>query len=248
MRPIALALAAAAAAVLAPASAAAQYRDPVPSRFVVGLDGVLMNPRSSFGRNVDNGVGVGGHLLVRLDRLGVLALRADVAGTRYGNERQPTTYDRFGTGRVGFEVVTSNSLSWVSVGPELSVPLGPVRPYVNAAIGYTRFSTVSKLEGSGYDAYGNYVSNRELASQENQSDGVSARAAGAGLYFDVGPRRWLTSVHLGVRYHDGDEAEYLTEGGITDNPDGTYSYTALRTRTPFVAYQAGVSVAIPRRR
>jgi hypothetical protein len=251
MRPAALTVAAISAVVAAalPASAArAQRLDPVPSRFAFGLVGVVMHPRGSFGRNVDNGLGIGGHLLVRLDRRGIVALRGDVAGTQYGSERQRAGYDPYFGGRVGLGVTTRNSITWVGIGPELSVPLGPVRPYVNAAVGYSRFSTVSALEGDGYDAYGNYVSRREIASTENQSDGAATRAAGAGVYVAVGPRSWLASAHLGVRYHDGGEASYLREGSITDNPDGTVTVTPLHSRTPFVTSQAGISVAFPTRR
>lgn len=248
MRPARLAPAAL-LLLLAPA-AGAQRSDPGgprPSRFSVGLDGVLMDPRGSFGRNVSSvGFGVGGHALVRVDPRGILALRADISGAQYGSEEEQFGAPLFYTDRVGLEVVTRNSLSWVGIGPELSVPIGPVRPYVNASVAYARFSTTSDLRGDGYDSYGNYRSNRRIASSQNQADGTTARAAGAGVYVAVGPARWLSSVHAGVRYYDGARAEYLREGSIVDEPDGGISFTPLRSRTPFVAYQLGLSVAIPR--
>jgi hypothetical protein len=219
---------------------------PRPSRFSVGIDGVVMDPRGSFGRNVNSvGFGVGAHALVRLDPLGILSLRADLTGSQYGSERKQIPFG-LNSGRVGLEVNTRNSLSWVGIGPELSVPIGPVRPYVNGSIAYARFSTVSDLEGDGYDSFGNYRRNQTLASSQNQHDGTSARAAGAGVYIRVGPPRFLSDLHLGVRYYDGAEADYLREGSIVDNPNGTVSFTPLRSRTPFVAYQAGISVTIPR--
>lgn len=225
---------------------------PRPSRFSVGLDAVVMDPRSGFGRNVSNvGFGIGGHATLRLDPAGILSLRVDAAGTQYGSEttqaetRGSPYRSPFG-GRVGLDVETRNSLSWFGIGPELSLPLGFVRPYVNASIAYARFSTVSDLRGDGYDEYGNFGYDRRLASSQNQSDGASARAAGAGLYIPIGPRRWLADAHVGVRYYDGAQASYLREGSITDNADGTISFTPLRSRTPFVAYQAGLTVTIPR--
>ena len=249
-RPV---LAAVAALILVATTAAAQRAaalgEPRPSRFSVGLDGVVMDPRGAFGRNVGSvGFGISGHGLVRLDPRGFLAVRTDVAGAQYGSEREQVGSSLFYTGRVGLEVATRNALSWVGVGPELSVPVGPLRPYVNASIAYARFSTTSALEGDGYDAYGNYRSNQRLASSQNQADGTSARALGAGLYARVGPASWLTSLHVGARYYDGAQAEYLKEGSITDTPDGQATFTALRSRTPFVAYQLGVSVAIPQGR
>ena len=244
-----------AAGILAAAALALAQRpgasptDPRPSRFSVGIDGVVMDPRGSFGRNVGSvGFGVSGHARVRLDPRGILAVRTDFAGAQYGSERDQLQTSPFYSGRVGLEVATRNSLSWFGIGPELSVPIGRVRPYVNASIAYARFSTVSALEADGYDAFGNYRSNQQLASSQNQADGTSARAAGAGVYLPVGPARWLTDLHVGVRYYDGAQAEYLKEGSITDAADGSVTFTPLRSRTPFVAYQLGVSVAIPRGR
>jgi hypothetical protein len=243
----------AAGLLLAAVPAAAQrstppsFDAPRPSRFTVGLDGVVMDPRGTFGRNVSNvGFGVGGHALFRLDPRGILAVRADFAGAQYGSERAQLPSSPYFGGRIGLEVATRNSLSWVGIGPELSLPLGRLRPYVNGSIAYARFSTVSDLEGDGYDAFGNFQSNRRLASSQNQADGTSARAVGAGIYIPVGPQRWLTDAHVGVRYFDGAQAEYLREGSITDTGDGGITFTPLRSRTPFVAYQLGVSVAIPR--
>lgn len=254
MRPIRLALSVAAGLLLAASPSIAQQSAPVsppagprPSRFTVGLDGVVMNPRGSFARNVDNvGFGIGGYALVHIDPRGILSLRADFAGAQYGSERKQIPYSPYFGSRVGLEVTTRNSLSWVGIGPELTIPLGRVRPYVNGSIAYARFSTVSDLEGNGYDDFGNYRSNQRLASSQNQHDGTSARAAGAGVHIPVGPPGWLADAHLGVRYYDGAEADYLREGSIVDNPNGTISFTPLRSRTPFVSYQVGVAVAIPR--
>jgi len=242
-------LAAAASPAAAQLFPEATLGDPRPSRFTVGVDGVVMDPRGSFGRNVSSvGFGIGGHALLRLDPRGILAVRADAGSTQYGSERAQVPSSPFiGSfgGRVGLEVATRNSVSWVGIGPELSFAVGRVRPYVNGGIAYARFSTTSELQGDGYDVYGNYQSNRRLATSQNQADGTGARTAGAGLYLPVGPRRWLADAHLGVRYFDGANAEYLREGSITDEPDGTITFTPLRSRTPFVAYQLGVSVAIP---
>lgn len=246
MRRAAFLLSAASLALVAP-PARAQQTVPLPARFVVGLDALMMDPRGAFGRNIDAGFGIGGHVIFRLDPRGFVALRADFAGAQYGSETTQFAYDDPFSGPIDLDVKTSNSMAWGTFGPELSAPLGPVRPYVNAAIGYTRFSTVSRLRGDGYDQNGNYQNNQELARRENQHDGVRATAAGAGAYVNVGPAQWLATLHLGARYHDGRTAEYLREGSIVDNDDGSISFVPLRSRTPYVTYQLGVSVAIPRR-
>ena len=254
MPPLRLVVAGAAGLLLASHPSRAQVArpepiaEPMPGRFSFGLDGVLMNPRGSFGRNVDHlGYGIGGHGLVRVDPRGILSLRVELASSQYGSERSDVPYSPFFGGRVGLELNTRNTLAWAGIGPELTIPLGRVRPYVNGSVVYARFSTVTDLKGDGYDQNGNYRTNQTLASSQNQHDGTSARAAGAGIHVPVGPRRWLTDAHVGVRYFDGGEADYLREGSITDNNDGSISFSPLRSRTRFVSYQVGVSVSVPRR-
>lgn len=59
--------------------------------------------------------------------------------------------------------------------------------------------------------------------------------------------RLVGGLTLGGKYYYGGEATYLPEGGIQDNPEGTVTLFPERTRTDFVIWQLGVTVAIPSR-
>jgi hypothetical protein len=50
------------------------------------------------------------------------------------------------------------------------------------------------------------------------------------------------SSDLGVRYHGNGEVEYLKEGDIQDNPDGTITITPTRSEANLLTFQIGVQI------
>jgi len=50
--------------------------------------------------------------------------------------------------------VLTNNIAWGAIGPQIMIPDGPFRPYTNAAIAYTDFSTTSTLT----DPFGQFQS------------------------------------------------------------------------------------------
>src|SRR5689334_19704182 len=110
---------------LGPATAAGE------PRLQGGLSFSLGQPRGAFRDYVDDGIGVGGHALYRLDRRGAFAIRLDGGFLNYGREtlRLPLS-DRPGGGRVRLDVTTTNDIVWLGVGPQLMAPRGPLRPYL----------------------------------------------------------------------------------------------------------------------
>lgn len=235
-------LATAAAAALAAAPLAAQMPGTVsvqptrPSRFTIGATGLLAAPRGAFQENVGSGIHGGGFNATgwfALDRLGILSLRADLGGVWYGRESQ--RYSILSP-RVGVNVVTTNSIFTTAIGPELAVPRGALRPYVNGSVGWHHFSTSSALEGLD-DTEQNYSTN-------NQSDGTSAWGAGGGVRIPIGPKRWGSTLDLGTKYYRGGEAEYLRKGDITDNSNGTVTLNTRRSHTDFQTFYLGFTANI----
>jgi hypothetical protein len=207
---------------------------PGPSRFVVGANGVLSQPKGEFASNVGNGYGFDLNGMFRLDYRGYMNLRADVGGVQYGREHKDASF--FGiTGRIDLDLETTNSIAWAAIGPQLMIPDGPFRPYANAAIAYTRFSTTSTLS----DPYGQF----EPISNENAGDGSHAWIFGGGLLVPLGTNG---AINLGARYYYGGRARYLTEGDITDNPDGSITINPRNSKTDLVLWQLGFSYVIPR--
>jgi hypothetical protein len=209
-----------------------------PARVSLGGSAFLAQPVGEFGNYVDNGFGGGGHLLLRVDPHGFLALRADLGYLVYGHERKRISLPD--AGRVQFDVTTSNNILTYSFGPQLMMPVGPIRPYVNAMVGGSYFFTQSSVGGSDNES--------DFASTRNFSDNVPSYGFGGGVFMPFAVRNALIGLDLGARFIRNGVTRYLREGGITDLPDGGYTVSPIESRTNLVVYHAGVSVGLRRTR
>lgn len=234
MRQLALVLAAGASLAAAPAAAQADStaRD-TRARTSGGGSLVYARPAGEFAEYVNQGVGLNGNLLLRLDRAGAIALRLDGGFLVYGNERV-SVRSPFG-GRLRFDVRTMNNIAFFGVGPQLMVPTGRVRPYVNGTAGLAYFYTQSSVEGSAND-------NQPFARTTNKSDVNLAYTAGGGIYVPLSVGRRPLSLDVGASYHGNGTAEYLRKGSIRDRPDGGVDIDEIRSETNFMTYRVGVSV------
>src|SRR6266536_584793 len=144
MRPIiAAALAASALSLFVkPVSAqiSAARRSLLPSRFSIGGDVVMAQPKRDFADNISRGWGGDLSATYALDKEGYFQLRADGGLVQYGNETKRIPLNPI-TGRVSLKVVTSNMIGWGSFAGQMQIPEGPIRPYVNGGLAYTRFAT-----------------------------------------------------------------------------------------------------------
>ena len=208
-----------------------------PSRFSIGGGLLFSQPKGEFANNIGNGFGGDAFGLARLDPAGALSLRADVGGLQYGSETLPAT-SVFG-GRTGFEVQTTNNILWGAIGPQLMIPVGPVRPYANAEIAVLGFSTTSSVRGTGQ------YQGETFASTENQSDNTRSWIFGGGVFIPFSGTLSLMALDVGGRYFTGGEATYLKEGAIRDNPDGSITIFPSHSKTDQVMWHVGVSYTIP---
>ena len=228
-----------AALVVASSSAEAQTagRIRVPSRFQLGGDFVVSQPKSELATNIGNGYGLDFTGMLRLDPRGYLNLRADVGGVQYGRERLRVPLLPI-SGRINVNIETTNQIAWAAIGGQLQIPDGWFRPYANASIAYTDFWTESTLSGSD-DSFA-------PISTRNQGDGSHAWIFGGGLNIPFGSKFTNGMLNLGARYYYGGEATYLRRGDIIDNPDGTVTLNPRRSKTDLVLWQLGASFVIPR--
>ena len=234
-------LAALVAVSLYGSSAEAQRRrvpnwDRSPSRFTLVGDVLVAQPKGEFATELNTeGFGANVAGLFRLDREGLFSIRADLGGMQYGSETFYVPYLPL-TGRVSLDVETTNNSFWGSIGPQITVPAGPIQPYVNAAIGFVDLVTRTSVRGSD--------SEYEYASTNNADDVTSAWIFGGGLYVPLG-RRSDWKLHGGARYFYGGEATYLKEGDIQDNPDGSVTLFPRTSKTHQVTWQVGVAYTFP---
>jgi opacity protein-like surface antigen len=200
---------------------------PALPRFTVAADLIFVEPKGDLATYIGSGWGGNGTGLIRVEPQGVLHARFDIGMSRYGRE-----HERIRTGGGTYDLNTNNVIEWFGFGPQIAVPGGPLRPYVNAGVGLTRFRTTSTLT----DAFDDF----EYGSVDHASDFTTGWMMGGGLYIPFRSRSPV-SLNVGARYHFGGEAEYLNEGGIQDNPDGSVTLTTNRSKTDFVLWQLGLS-------
>jgi len=209
-------------------------------RVTLGGGAFVAQPVGEFKNYVNNGFGGGGHLLLRADRQGFLSLRADVGYLIYGHETKRVSLPN--AGRVEFDVTTSNNIVTYSIGPQLMVPTGPIRPYVNAMAGGAYFYTQSSVGGSD--------NSNDFASTRNFGDNVPSYGYGGGLYIPLNMRYAQVGIDIGARFVRNGLTRYLREGGIQDDPDGGYTVFPIESETNLVVYHIGVSAQLrggPRR-
>jgi hypothetical protein len=206
----------------------------IPSRFSVGGNFVIAQPKGEFANNVPTGYGLDATGMFRLDPKGYFNIRADLGGMQYGREVQRVAFPT--TGRVSLNVETDNSVAFGAIGAQVQIPDGWFRPYANAAIATTYFWTDSSLSGTD--------SSYPAATTTNYDDWSHAWVFGGGVMIPFGSS--LGALNLGARYHYGAHATYLRKGDITDNPDGSITLNPRSSKTDLVLWQLGVSFAIPR--
>lgn len=211
---------------------------PKPVRASAGLGLVIAQPVGEFDDFIDPGFGLGGHFLLHVDRRGVLGLRADAGFVVYGHERSRVCLSQTVGCRIEVDLTTTNDIAYVSLGPQLTVPAGPVQPYINASLGYSYFSTTSSLDGVGRG------DDEGVFRTTNFDDGTFSWQAGTGLRVPLHVGRTPFFIDLGARYNTNGRVEYLREGDIVDHGDGSITLNPQRSDANLVTWVIGGSVAI----
>lgn len=212
-------------------------RDP-PSPFYAGGALILTHPQGDFGNYVGTGFGANGHFIVQPGATGILGIRLDAAFVNYGRETKRVPFSSTVGGRVSVDVSTNNNIILFNIGPQLMLPDGRLRPYLNANIGLSYFFTQSSVDDIG--------GGEPIAETTNYSDLTLSYGGGAGLYIPLRRGRSIVSLDLGARYVVNGETRYLREGSIEDGPNNTIVITPILSETNFLSFQLGVSVRLPR--
>jgi hypothetical protein len=230
------------AALLLPAVVSSQTfddRDDRNRRSLGAVGGAFSygRPVGDFHDYVKQGFGIDGFLRWNADPGGILSLRLEGGFLGYGHEKKRVPLSTTVGGRILVDLTTSNNIVWVGLGPQITIPMGGMRPYLNASAGFAYFFTESSVEGSNND--------ERFASTTNYDDGSFSWGGGGGLLipFITRGREW--AIDLGVRYHANGEVEYLRKGGIEDMPDGSIRLHPIRSEANLVTYRVGVSFGFP---
>lgn len=175
----------------------------------------------------------GGQLGFRfgVDRRSILGLRVDGGFMVYGWERQTFCFPVPVGCRIGTDMTTTNTIAYGGIGPELAIP-GDFSPYVFATLGFSWFSTQSSL--SGVDDWDD-----DLFNTRNFEDFVGAQRFGGGVRLRMSR---TVALDLGAEYHRNGVAEYLREGDILDNPDGSITVFPNRSEANLTTFRLGVQI------
>lgn len=227
------ALAVASALLVADAAQAQQEEVSEPDAYI-GLSFVAGNPLGDLDAFFDQGFGVAleGSWPMTEDRR--LRLRTDLGALIYGHERIAMCHP-VGC-RIGVDLTTTNNIFFAGVGPEYAFATGAFEPYVFGTVGLSYFATISSL--SGPDDYDDYFDTT------NYDDLVMAWRVGGGARVRVHSGRHPVSLDFGVERHQNGIANFLTEGDILDNPDGTITLFPNRSEANLVTFRLGVSVGV----
>lgn len=205
-------------------------------RWHVGVAADAGQPLGDFKRNVRNGVGGQGHVLLRLDRSGLASLRLQGGWLNYGHESQRSCLGTAPHCRVAVDVTTANGILSLALGPQFSMPLGRVRTYGYGLVGMSRFATVSGLGGG--------IVPDMVAADENFGDGGLLVSGGVGLQVPV---LRGTSIDIGVGFERHGARDYLIKGGLTDRPDGSLGFDIKRSKAALYTIRIGVTTPIRRK-
>lgn len=202
-------------------------------RWHVGVAADIGQPVGSFKHNVNNAAGLQAHLLLRLDRHGLAAIRLQGGWLNYGSERQRSCVATTPGCRVAVDVTTANGILSFGVGPQFAFPLGPFRTYGYGLIGISRFATVSGVDGG--------IVPDVMAGDENFGDSGLAWSGGLGMQLPINQR---TNIDFGIAYQGNGRRNYLIKGGVTDQPDGSLAFDVKRSTADFFAIRLGVTRAM----
>ena len=215
------------------AAAPADSATPTIPRWHLGVAAEFGRPTGAFKQHVSNAGGVQAHLRVRLDEYGLISLRVQAGWLNYGHESKRTCLAATPGCRVEVNVTTANGIFFFGVGPEGSYPLGKLRAYGHGLVGMSRFATISAIGGG--------IMPDIVAGDENFGDGGFAWSAGAGLQLPVSRR---VALDLGVAYQGHGEREYLKQGGITDNANGSLTFHIKRSTPNLFAIRFGITTSL----
>ncbi len=200
-----------------------------------GLSLSYGQPMREFRDNVKQGFGIDGNLHYKVDRRGIFSLGLEGGFLTYGRETQRVPLSTTIGGRILVDLTTSNNILWLGLGPQLTAPSGPVRPYVGGTAGFAYFFTESSVEGSRSDV--------EFAKTTNYDDGTFAWTGSSGVLIPVGARG-NGAIDIGVTYHGNGNVRYLREGDIVDLPNGGIDFEVNQSQAPLLSWRIGFRMGL----
>jgi opacity protein-like surface antigen len=221
-------------ALVAPATALAQAPRADRAHPSVSLTLAGLRPVGALGDNIASGYGGFAAGLLPLTANGWLSLRADIGLAEYGRESRRSAFSEAVGDRVEVKVRTANMIMPASVGLQLAMPTGAVRPYLHGGLGVQAFYTESSVAPTN--------GGMALISDVNQSDVAFAWTFGGGVTTPLLNGATRVLLDISAQYIHGGTAQYLAPGSISDLPGGRISISPMESATHFVAFRVGARI------
>ena len=203
-------------------------------RLGVAINALYAAPQEGFKTYVDDGWGLGGSFLVKVDPAGVLALRVDANWINYGNTKTTVPLSPTTGNLIVVDLNTTHNIFMGGVGLQLQAPSGPLRPYVGGTVGIGTFWTQTSIEGTDNNQ-------QPFAQTTNQRDNTFAWSGVGGVTVPV-TRSGTVLMDLGVTYQGNGEATYLPPGVVRDSNGDPVVRDAVRSKTDMLLYRVGVRI------
>lgn len=220
------------------AQAAAQRRgeERATGRFDIAF--IAADPVGELAGFFDQGFGAQLAASAPLDPAGHVRLRADGGFVVYGYERTRYCFSLpFGC-RLEADLTTTNNIAFAGLGPELVLITGRFEPYLYAAAGVTAFFTSSSLD----DDYG------EGFRTTHQSDAMFSWRGGGGVRLGLFSGHRRVAIDIAVERQRNGVAEFLTEGDILDNPDGSITIFPNVSQADLTTFRVGFSIGMGKKK
>ena len=201
-------------------------------KWLIGFNGTLARPVGEFQNYVDWGGGMGLYGVVNLDRSNQVGLRFGSSFVIYGHERFATQLLP-ATRRVLVDVNTDNFIVDFGVGPQFTFGHGPLRPYAYGTAGLAYFATVSSLNGVD--------GGPDFAHTTNFDDLTYSLTGGGGILLELSRK---VSLDLSAHWTLNGEVNYLTEGDIVENWDGSITMFPVRSEANLMTFRFGLAIAL----
>jgi hypothetical protein len=136
----------------------------------------------------------------------------------------------------GYGVSTTSQIGTLALGPQITLGQGPLRLYGFVTAGGSLFwSNASYGGGCGcYNSSDFYL----------DGDFTTTTSAGTGILIRVSRKETPIAIDLGVRGVRHDRVSYVPAGGLTRNPDGSFSAQRVETPVELRVFQIGLSIGI----
>lgn len=189
------------------------------NRGAFGVNLVVAEPLGAFRRSGDVAAGLS---VFGVTSGGALALRLDAGWMVYDARYQ------------GYGVSTLSQIGTIDAGPQLTLGQGPLRLYGFATVGGSMFWSTASYQGCG--CYG--------SSWFLDGHFTTTTSAGAGVLIGLSSSRTPIAIDISGRYVRHDKVKYVPAGGLTQNPDGSFTAQQVETPVDMRVLQVGVSIGI----